>query len=92
MKTLNKLVAVSPFPTKSVTTVKKGGLVIAESKVSLTKLEVMLESEDSKFRPGMVVYVNGNLSTNPEWSNLHKLEQYGLEFILIPESVIQLVE
>lgn len=88
--TLNKLVAVEPFPAKTLKqTVMKGGLIGVAQKVELLGLKVILQSEDRRFFPGDTVYVKGDLSSQDFTSNVQEIE--GKTFVLIPDSYIQLL-
>ena len=90
MYTQNKQVAVTPFPTRSIEqTVLKGGLIGVAQKVRLTELTVVLPTEDGKFRPGMRVFVRGDLAVQEFSANIHEIE--GKTFILLDDNKIQLV-
>lgn len=91
MMTMNKQVAVSPFPTKSIKpVVMKGGLVGVAQKVELTPLDVILQSEDGRFKPGMKVYVRGDIVVQEFANNVQNIG--GKTFVLLPDSYVQLVE
>lgn len=91
MKTMNKQLAVEPFPTKSIKPVTmKGGLIGVSQKVELTGLAVILDSEDGRFKAGMKVYVRGDLSAHDFTTNIQNIG--GKTFILIPDTLVQLVE
>jgi hypothetical protein len=87
--TQNKLIAVSPFPAKSIKPVAmKGGLIGVAQKVELTALDVVLPSDDGKFLPGMKVFVRGDLSAHDFAANTQEID--GKTFILMPESHVLL--
>ena len=91
MKTHNKLIAVEPFPTKSIKQVAmKGGLIGVSQKVELQALKVILESDDGRFKPGMKVYVRGDLSAQDFTANIQTIE--GQTFILLPDHFVQITE
>lgn len=91
MKTYNKLVAVEPFPTKTIQrTVMKGGLIGVAQKVELTGLKVVLESDCCRFRPGMTVWVRGDLAAQDFANNIQNIN--GKQFILLSDSYIQVAE
>ena len=91
MMTMNKQVAVSPFPTKSIKpVVMKGGLVGVAQKVELTSLDVILPSEDGRFKPGMKVYVRGDIAVQDYTNNIQNIG--GCTFFLLPDSAVMLVE
>jgi hypothetical protein len=87
--TLNKLVACSPFPKRHVETVVKGGFAMADKKVFLQELDVVMFGEQSKFTPGMKVFVRGDAVVQ-NWAK-EVFTQDGKEFILVPETAIQYV-
>ena len=88
--TQNKLVATTPFPTRSTEqTVLRGGLIGVKQKVTLTELTVVLASEDGRYQPGMKVFVRGDLAVQDSNGNIHEID--GKSFILINEAQIQLV-
>lgn len=88
---MNKLVAVEPFPNKSIKPVAmKGGLIGVAQKVELTPLKVILGSEDGRFTPGMTVWVRGDLSAHDFSANIQNID--GLSFILLSDSYVQFFE
>lgn len=91
MKTMNKQIAVEPFPTKSIKPVQlKGGLIGVAQKVELTPLAVILPSEDGRFKPGMKVYVRGDLAAQDFSMNIQNIN--GKTFILLSETYVMLVD
>lgn len=88
MKTYNKLIAVDPFPSKSIKpAVMKGGLIGVSQKFELTPLKVILESDDGRFKPGMTVWVRGDLAAQDFTGNIHNID--GKTFILLSDSYVQ---
>lgn len=82
-KTHNKYVAVEPFPaTSTANVVSKGGLLVPELKVGLTKLKVVFDSDLVK--AGDSVYVRSEWAFQDAAKTVFKVEDK--TFILIPES------
>ena len=91
MITTNKLIAVEPFPAKSIKpVVMKGGLIGIAQKVEYAALTVILPSEDGRFKPGMKVYVRGDLSAQDFSANIQNIS--GFTFILLPDSFVQMFD
>lgn len=89
-RTTNKLVATTPFPKYVPTKVVKGGMALLERKIGLAELKVVLPTDDAKFMPGTSVFVRSDQDVHPWAKQIFTLD--GVEFILVPESAIQVVK
>lgn len=89
--TLNKLVACTPFvKLTAAPSEKKGGLHMADLKVKLQELEIVMFSDhDPSLAPGTKVFVRGDAVTQ-NWAK-EVWTQDGVEFILVPVTAIQYV-
>jgi small nuclear ribonucleoprotein (snRNP)-like protein len=85
--TMNKLVACSPFPKLHVEKVVKRNFALIEQKVSLQELEVVFQGEN--FAPGDRVFVRGDQVVQAWAKQTFTFD--GKEFILVPESAVQMV-
>ena len=87
-RTMNKVVACTPYTAQAVKKVLKGGIAMIEQKVNLQELTVVLAS-DSGFTPGQKVFVRGD-SAVQNWSK-EVFTVEGKDFILVPETAIMVV-
>lgn len=86
-KTLNKLVACTPFPKVHSEKVVKSNFALVEAKVTLQELTVVFQSES--LAEGTKVYLRGDAIVNKWVKEVFTVDDK--EFILVPESAIQLV-
>lgn len=93
--TLNKLVACTPFAKLTAApSEKKGGLHMADLKIKLQELNVVMFTEvwtdhDKALAPGTKVFVRGDAVTQ-NWAK-EVWVQDGVEFILVPLAAIQYI-
>lgn len=91
--TMNKKVAVEPFPDMAVKTTAQGQGAVKvariENKVGLTRLRVVFPSDDGRFRTGQLVWVRSDLYLQNWAKEKHQVE--GVEFILMPESHVEVL-
>jgi len=93
VSTVNGLVACTPFPTRHVEKKRVGGMVLISNTLELQQLEVVfLASGDGckQFIPGVKVWVRGDLYTQ-QWAK-DVFTVGDKTFILVPKTMIQLVE
>lgn len=88
--TVNKVVACTPFKTRALQKVVRAGMALIDKKVELEELTVQFPTEDGRLQPGMKVFIRGDNSVHPWTREVFTLE--GIEFILVPESVILAVK
>jgi hypothetical protein len=98
MVTVNKRIAVTPFPTVDTkTTVVKGGMVVIKQRAELTRLVAVYGAEyfeGSQVRvvqPGQGVYVNGDLCKHQLARDIFETEP-GKPFILISSDMLVAVD
>jgi hypothetical protein len=93
IKSAKGKIAVTPFPDMSVKTSSQGtgSVKVAriDNKITVVPLTVLFPSEDSRFFTGDVVFVKGNNYTLPWAKDVYEVD--GRSFILIPDSVVELV-
>jgi hypothetical protein len=91
--TQNKKVAVEPFKKTAVETSARGAGTVKvariENKVELVALKVVFPTEDNRFRVGMSVLVRGDLFVQIWAKEKHVID--GQEFILLPETAVEMV-
>jgi hypothetical protein len=89
--TMNKKVAVSPFPDMSVKTSAQGQGAVKvgriENKVKLVELSVVFPSEDGRFMSGYKVLVRGDLYLQSWAKEIQEFD--GCQYILVPESFVE---
>jgi hypothetical protein len=86
---LNNAVAVEPFPTSTIQTTVKGGLLSVIQKSELTRLKVIY-GNGKEIQAGSFVYVSGEYC-NSEWSRkVYTVSEQ--KFIMCPVTVVVLVE
>lgn len=90
MRTVNDCVAVTPFETTSVRVEVKNGVAVIKQKKELTRLEVVLDSDDGAFVRGSSVWVRGECMKHEYAKEI--FENDGLRFVLIPRGEIRAVE
>jgi hypothetical protein len=89
MRTINKKLAVTPFPTTSVHTEVVGGIARIKQRSELTKLKVVYntdEYEEADIR-GSEVYVRGDLCKHQIAKEVYEIEP-GKPFILIDLAMV----
>ena len=91
MRTVNKDIACSPFPTHAVEPQRNSsGLVLAPLRTNLVPLKVLADYEPLKLVAGDVVYVPLEFA-NSTWGK-RKLTVPGVdEFILVPADQVHIV-
>jgi len=94
MFTYNKLIACTPFPKPQAPTKNAvvGGFALIEKKTLLQELKVVArcaEGPFSELKQQASVFVRAEAADQKWAKEVHVVD--GLEFILVPESVIQLV-
>lgn len=87
-RSVNKLVALTPFENKGVEKTTRNGFTTAKNKGSLTALTVVFNS--GSFYYGTTVYVRSSLAF--EQVGAEEFELDGKKFILVPEDRILLVK
>lgn len=89
--TMNKKVAVSPFPDMSVKTSAQGQGAVKvgriENKVKLVTLSVLFPSEDGRFAPGSKILVRGDLYLQSWAKEIQEFD--GHQYILVPENFVE---
>ncbi len=88
MHTVNKKIAVTPFPTLDAKVSVKGGVARLNQKSELSKLTVVY-SDDSVYMAGDTVYVRSDLYTHQFAKETYELEA-GKPFIVIDSSLVLL--
>ncbi len=86
---LNDRVAAQPFPAQEVKKKVVGGLLEFKIQGSLQGLRVI--HGNAKISAGSVIYVRSDCNTTTTWGK-QVLSAEGLEFILVPEDAIILVD
>lgn len=87
---VNKRIAVEPFPSFGIETKNKNAFTTVVQKTDLIPLRVVFASDTLlEVRPGDVVYVRGETQQH-QWSK-EVFELGGKKFIFIPEDVIVLL-
>jgi hypothetical protein len=89
VRTMNKVVACTPFPKQNIEKVIKGGIAMIDKKVNLQELTVVLAS-DTGFFPGQRVFVRGDQVVQNWVKEVFTVD--GQEFILVPETAIMVVK
>lgn len=89
VRTMNKVVACTPFPKQNIEKVIKGGIAMIDKKVNLQELTVVLAS-DTGFIPGQRVFVRGDQVVQNWVKEVFTVD--GQEFILVPETAIMVVK
>lgn len=84
MKTINRLLACTPFETRDAKVQVRGGLPVIAQKQELTALKVVFDSDDEKyhFPKGITVYVRGEACKHQYAREVY--EQGEEKFILVP--------
>jgi hypothetical protein len=91
LKTMNNLIACTPFPKQHMEKVVKGGFAMVDKKVNLQELEVVMFADyDKSLNPGTKVFVRGDAIVQ-NWAK-EVFTQDGVEFILVPASAIQYIK
>lgn len=89
----NRRIACTPFETLALEAQGTAFKTVKE-KNDLFKLKVLIGNE--RYRPGLVVYVRGDIKTMPWTREVFTIKdehlQADVKFILVPEDYIQLVE
>lgn len=88
MKSANKYVACTPYPTNSITAVAQGGLPVIKQRHELTKLVVVFDSVDGDYKAGDVVYVRGDTCRHPQAKEVYEVE-VGKPFVLLPYEFVK---
>lgn len=92
-RSVNKKVAVEPFPSTSIETKNRAGFTTVIQKTELIPLKVVFSSltpQGLGVDPGHVVYVKGE-TTQHQWAK-EVFELDGKKFIFIPEESVVLVD
>lgn len=83
MKTVNRLVACSPFPTRDTKVQVRGGVAVIAQKQELTPLKVVFPCDyEDGFNAGVTVFVRGEACKHQYAGQV--LVKDGVEFILVP--------
>lgn len=89
MYTINKKIAVEPFPTTETKSEVISGRVVIKQRNELTALKVVFETdvdEEPCLDPGDVVYVRGDLCKHQLAKEIFEMD--GKQFILIDASTV----
>lgn len=87
MRSVNKRLACTPFPTVDLKTEVKGGLAILKQKEELTRLTVVYAGDG--YEPGDRVWVRGDCCKHQYAKEVYTLEE-GKPFVLVPVDMVQL--
>lgn len=90
MKTINKRVALEPFPEIGVRVTVKAGVSQIQQKGSLVKLRVVYDTADNFLRAGDYAYLRGDFSKDTRFQPLTAAD--GTKFMLVPIELIDGVE
>jgi hypothetical protein len=89
MKTINKAVACTPYPSREVKIETKGGLPVVKQFKELTKLTVVFNTDDESYFTGDEVFVRGDSMKHPHATEIYELD--GVLFVLVPYEFVKLV-
>lgn len=89
MKTVNKVVACTPYPTREVKVETKGGLPVVKQFKELTRLSVVFNTDDDEYVAGDEVYVRGDSMKHPHATEVYELN--GIPFVLVPYEFVKVV-
>jgi hypothetical protein len=82
MKTINKHVAVEPFPRNSAVVTTHRGQAQIQQRAALTGLKVVFDTDDGVYRAGDVLFFRGDTCKTPPAMQL--LSEGDVSFILLP--------
>ena len=97
ISSINRFVAVQPFPVAHITHSVKSGIAMIDQKYQLTKLELVYDAVvklgdlDLVLRPGDAIFVTSDQYVQPWAKKVYELVE-GKPFILVSQETVVLVE
>lgn len=87
MRTLNRAVACTPYPTRETRTEVKSGLPVVKQLNQLTKLKVLFDADDGAYVAGDEIFVRGDAMKHPHAAEVWNVE--GVDFVLVPYEFVK---